>query len=219
MSLAIRTPVGLLALWSLAIVASAEATIEYDFKTESVQHNHAPVVGASHVTSPIDGPNFRNVTRRTDAAELSDDDGCTTYFGASHSTPVNTPLEPEHGHPFAAIVGTIEDETLVVDESQAGPDLFGLPTRVYTVDYTYAIAARVVYAFRHKELQHALFTYTVAYVGVSAAAIRVALSRGFGHALSQRGEAFTGSPLLIEGTIESALGMTKVRVEAVSFQL
>jgi hypothetical protein len=222
MSIAMRTlPLALayfLALSFTTAVAHAATTIEYEFKSENTQINHAPTIGNAHVTSTIDGPNFRNVSRLANAVELSDDDGRTTYFGAFHTTPVNTPLVPEHGDIFAPIVGTIEDEKLVVGDSQPGPTMFGMPTRVYAVDYTYAIASRVVYVFRDKSVSHARFTFTVADIGVSASALRVAFSRGYGYALCQRADAFTGLPLLIEGTIESPFNIAKVRVEAVSFK-
>jgi hypothetical protein len=218
MSIAMRALPILFALSFTTSVAYAATTIEYDLTSEDTQVNHAPVIGNAHVTSTIDGPNFRNVSRRAGAVELSDDDGRTTYFGAFHSTPVNTPLVPEHGDNFAPIVGTIEDEKLVVGDSQPGPTMFGMPTRVYSVDYTYAIASRVLYAFRNKAPSHARFTFTVADVGVSASALRVAFSRGYGYALCQRADAFTGLPLLIEGTIESPSSVAKVRVEAVSFK-
>jgi hypothetical protein len=216
MQIATRTLPLLFALSLTTSVAYAATTIEYDFTSEQIQVNHAPIIGNAHVTSTIDGPTFRNVSRRGGAVELSDDDGRTTYFDAFHSTPVNTPLVPEHGDGFAPIVGSIEDEKLVVGDSKPGPTLFGMPTRVYTVDYTYAIVSRVFYVFRNKTPSHARFTFTVADIGESASALRVAFSRGYGYALCQRAEAFTGLPLLIEGTIESPLSIAKVRVEAVA---
>lgn len=217
-AIAMRTIHILFALSFMTRFANAATTIEYDFTSEQAQADHASIVGGAHVTSTIDGPNFRNVSRLAGDVELSDDDGRTTYFGAFHSTPVNTPLAPEHGDVFAPIVGTIEDERLVVGDSRPGPEMFGLPTRVYTVDYTYAIAVRVAYVFRNKVPNHAHFTFTVADIGVSASALRVAFSRGYGYALCQRADAFTGLPLLIEGTIESASGIARIRVEAVSFK-
>jgi hypothetical protein len=218
MSIAMRTLPVLFALSFATNIAHAVTTIEYDFTSEHTQANHAPIIGNAQVTSTIDGPNFRNVSRLAGAIELSDDDGRTTYFGAFHSTPVNTPLIPEHGGIFAPIVGTIEDEKLVVGDSQPGPTLFGMPTRVYAVDYTYAIASRVLYVFRNKAPSHARLTFTVADIDVSASALRVAFSRGEGYALCQRADAFTGLPLLIEGTIESPSSITKIRVAAVSFK-
>jgi hypothetical protein len=72
--------------------------------------------------------------------------------------------------------------------------------------------------FRNSWPSHARFTFTVADIGVSAFALRVAWSRGYGYSLCQRADAFTGLPLLIEGTIESPSSIAKVRVEAVSFK-
>jgi hypothetical protein len=65
---------------------------------------------------------------------------------------------------------------------------------------------------------HVRFTFTVADIGVSASALRVAFSRGWGYPLCQRADAFTGLPLLIEGTIASPFSIAKVRVEAVSLK-
>jgi hypothetical protein len=198
--------------------SSAATTIEYKFTSEQTQVDRTPVSGNAHLTATIDGASFRNVLRRDGAVELSDDDGRTTYFGALRSTPANTPLTPEHGAFFSPIVGAIEDGKLVVGDSQPGPAMFGMPTRVYTVEYAYVIASRVAYLFRNKVSCVARFTFTVADIDVSAAALRVAFSRGYGYALSQRAEAFTGLPLLVEGTVESPSGMAKVRIEAVSFK-
>jgi hypothetical protein len=197
--------------------AVAATTIEYDFTTEQTTTGRPPVLGHPHVTSTIDGPKFRNVSRLANAVELSEDDGKTTYFGALHSTP-QTPLARPADDLTAPIVGRIEDEKLVIGESTPGPTLFGIPTRVYTVDYTYTIAARVVYVFNSKSISHARFTFTVADIDVSSAALRVAFSRGYGYALSQRAEAFTGLPLIIEGTIESPGSVAHVHIEAASLQ-
>ena len=218
MFMAVRTFAVVLALSFTTRVVDAATLIEYDFSSVRTQADRAPVIGNSRVTSTIDGQNFRNVSSRAGVVELSDDDGRTTYFEAFNTTPVNTPLIRPPDNIFAPIVGRIEDESLVIGDSQPGPVMFGLPTRAYSVDYTYAIASRVVYVFRNKMRSHASFTITVADIGVSASALRVAFSRGYGHALCQRAEAFTGLPLLIEGTIETPFDFARVRVEAVSFR-
>ncbi len=218
MSIAARALPIVLALSLATRVAPAATTIEYEFTSEQTQAGRAPILGRAHVASTIDGPYFRNVSRLAGAVESSDDDGRTTYFGAFRSAPANTPLAPEHADPLAPIVGTIEDEKLVLGDSQPGPTMFGLPTRVYTVDYTYVIASRVAYVIRNRTPARAHFTFTVADIGVSAAALRVAFSRGYGYALCQRADAFTGLPLLIDGTIESPGSVAKVRVEAVTFE-
>ena len=217
MSIAMRALHAVFALPFAVSDAHAVTTIEYEFTSQDTVADHAPILGHAHVTSTIDGPNFRNVSRLAGAVEMSDDDGRTTYFGDLHSTPVNTPLAREHGDPSAPIAAMIKHENLSVGNSQTGPTMFGLPTRVYTVDYTYTIASRVVYVFRQERQNHAQFTFTVADIGASASALRVAFSRGHGYALCQRADAFTGLPLLIEGTIESPLSIAKIRVEASSF--
>jgi hypothetical protein len=198
-------------------VAIAEVTIEYDFISEQTTAGRPPVIGHSHVTSTIDGPAFRNVSRLGNAIELSEDDGLTTHSGSLHTTP-QTPLVAEVADAWAPIVGSLKDERLVVGDSVPGPSLFGVPTRIYTVDYSYAIAASVVYVFRSKTVNHARFTFTVADLGVSSAALRVAFSRGYGYALSRHAEAFTGLPLVIDGTIDSPYNTVHVHVEAASLQ-
>ena len=203
---------------TLVLPAHAETTIDYVFDSVRNSAGREPVVGHSRTTSTIDGPKFRNVLERSGAIELSEDDGRTTYFGALHTTPKNTPLIPEVAGPWEPIVGSIDSDKLVIGESTPGPTMFGVPTRVYTVDYTYAIASRVVYVFRNRTVSRARFTFTVADIGVSSAALRVAFSRGYGYALCLRGEAFTGLPLVIDGTIESSIGVAHVHVEAASLK-
>lgn len=198
-------------------IAAAEARIDYVFTSEQTTAGRPPVLGNSKVTSTIDGPSFRNESRLGRSIELSEDDGRTTYFGRLHTTP-QTPLIAQAGDVFAPIVGTLEDEKIVIGDSVAGPPMFGLPTRVYTVDYRYAIAARVAYVFRSRSPSHARLTFTVADIGISAAALRVAFSRGYGYAIAQHAEAFTGLPLIIDGTIEAPSSTVHVHVEAEALQ-
>ena len=178
------------------------------------------MVGDHHTTSTIDGPSFRNVSARNGAVELSHDDGRTTHFGAEDA-PAQTPLVPEVAPPFAPMVGTVEDETLVVGPSRPGPELFGLATRVYTVDHDYTIVARVALVIRRSTRNRSRFTFTVADNGVSSAALRVAFSRGYGYALALHPEAFTGLPLIIDGTIEQGeppASVAQVHVRAASLR-
>ena len=199
------------------LAARAATTIEYDFTTKSVRDNGTPIVGSARVTTTIDGPTFRNVSRLGQAIERSDDDGRTTRFGDLESTP-QTPLAWDADDPIAPIAGSIDDEHLDVGESTAGPTLFGLPTRVYTVDYRYTIVARIAYLVRRRTPIHARMTFTVCDFDVSNAALRVAFSRGHGYALAHHPEAFSGLPLVIDGTIESSFATTHVHVEAASLR-
>jgi hypothetical protein len=201
----------------LPTVAMAATTVAYVFTSEATTGGRAPVTGSSRVTSTIDGSTFRNVSRLGNAVELSEDDGRTTYFGSLHTTP-HTPLLPEVGGVTDPIVGSVRDESLVVGPSVPGPAMFGLPTRTYTVDYSYAIVARVLMVITNETRHHAHFTFTVADVDVSSAALRVAFSRGYGYALCLHPEAFTGLPLAIDGTIASSNQSVHVHVEAEAIQ-
>ena len=197
--------------------AAAATTIDYVFTSEHTTAGRDAVLGHSRTISTIAGPAFINVSQRSGAIERSEDDGLTTSFGALHAEP-HTPLVREAAAPWAPIVGSVTDETLVIGESTPGPTLFGVATRIYLVDHDYAIASRVAYVFRNKVFSHARYTFTVADIGVSSAALRVALSRGYGHALCSHPEAFSGLPLAIEGVIESPSSVTHVHVQAQSLQ-
>jgi hypothetical protein len=216
-------PILTLALLSLATHAFAgETTIVYEFTSDALHPNAQPRHGHSQTTATIDGPRFRNVAQLGNAVELSDDDGRTTYFGAFHTTP-QMPLGPDgaatgdQGN-LGPISGGYEDEQLTVGWATDGPTLFGLQTRVYTVDYRYTVVARLagVPFSHHANEEH--YAITTADVDVSSAALRVALSRGYGHALSKHPEAFVGLPLRIDGTLGSRPDMkTTIHVEATSF--
>ena len=204
----------LLVVLSLCVPLSAMAatTIAYDFTSETTGDHGRPDIGSARVTTVIDGPTFRNVSRH--AIERSGDDGRTTRFGDLPAT--QTPLARDADDWTAPIVGSIDDERLDIGASAPGPTMFGLPTRVYTVDYRYTIVARIAYLVRRRTPIHARMTFTVCDLDVSSAALRVAFSRGHGYAVAHRPDAFDGLPLIIDGTIESPTATTHLRVEAAS---
>jgi hypothetical protein len=210
-------------LLSIATAANAaETTIVYDLTSEANAPGRPPTTGHSQVTSTIDGPRFRNVSARANAVELSDDDGRTTYFGAFRTTP-QTPLGPESNSPDAEsnlgpISGAIEDEQLQVGPPAPGPTLFGMPTHVYAVDYRYKIAVRIAGITISHTTNEEYYVITAADIDASSAALRVAFSRGYGHAVSRHAEAFVGLPLRIDGTIRSAAQTSTVHIEAKSLE-
>ena len=198
-------------------VAAAATTIVYDFTSESSAPGRPPTTGHSQVTATIHGSTFRNVSARANAVELSDDDGRTTYFGAFRTTP-QTPLAPEDSPDASSnlgpISGAIEDEQIQVGPLTPGPTLFGMTTHVYTVDYRYRIAVRIAgIPIRHMPNEEH-YTITAADVDVSGAALRVAFSRGYGHAVSRHAEAFVGLPLRLDGTLTSGGRTSTVHIEA-----
>jgi hypothetical protein len=210
-------PLLLLALATNAI--AAETTIVYDFWSDSARSQALPNQGHHQTMSTIDGPNFRNVASLSNAVELSDDDGRTTYFGAFHTTP-QTPLGPDVAKPgdppsnLGPISGGIQDEQLKVGPPSPGPTLFGLATHVYTVDYRYTVAIRIAGVPIRHTVNEEHYTITAADTDVSSAALRVAFSRGYGHAISKHAEAFVGLPLHIESTRQSDGRTITVYVDA-----
>jgi hypothetical protein len=203
---------------AVPVAAAAATTIVYDFTSQATAPNHPTRAGHTQVTATIDGPRFRNVSSLGNAVELSDDDGRTTYFGAFHSTP-QTPLGPDGDgldgkSNLGPISGAIEDEQLTVEPPSPGPTLLGLPTRVYTVDYRYRIAVRIAGITTSHTTNEEHYTITAADIDVSSAALRVAFSRGYGHAVSRHAEAFVGLPLRIDGTLKSGSQTATVHIEA-----
>jgi hypothetical protein len=206
-------------LTTATIAQAAETIIVYDFSSESVAPDRAPRPGSSQTTSTIDGPRFRNIQSRSQAVELSDDDGRTTYFGAFRTTP-HTPLGDDAvadgpGN-LGPISGAIEDEQIEVGPPSQGPMMFGMPTHVYTVDYRYRIAVRIARVTTSRSANEEHYEITAADTDKSSAALRVALSRGYGHAVAKHAEAFVGLPLRIEGTLKSGPQTVTMRVEATS---
>ncbi len=218
----VRSVVPCACLAALLVAPSAHAattTIDYRFTSESTSAGRPPRSGDHRVTSEIDGPHFRNADARGQV-EVSSDDGLTTSFGREGTTP-QAPLLPEIPTPKDPIAATLDDETLVVGDARPGPTMFGLPTRVYTVDYRYTIVARIAYVITTRTRNHERYDVTVADVDVSSAALRVAFSRGHGHAIARHPEAFTGLPLAIDGTLETgdpATIVTHVTVRAESLR-
>lgn len=207
---------GLFSLLLATSVAGASTTVEYEIQTLRTQAGKASISGGTRLTTTIDGRAFRSVSGGGRYVEGSDDDGQTTRFGALDAPTVNTPLQPEHGHVLSPMVATIEDEQFSLGDSRPGPLMFGLATRTYTVNHDYAIQSRVAYLVGRRVVHRTRFTITVADIAVSPAAVRVALSRGYARALSQHDEAFSGLPLLVEGTIELPDGAVSIKVEATS---
>ena len=190
----------------LSQVAFADVKVDYEMSGQNAIGDRAPTGGRSGFVVEIDGPAFR-ITSQRGAVEVSSDDGATTFFGQDRTTPQH-PLVPTRDA-TAPIQAAVDDEHVVVGESHAGPDRFGLPTRIYPVDHDYAIDSRVGYVFTNSTRYHAHYTMTVVDAKASSAAVRVALSRGYPHALSQRADAFTGLPVEIDGTIESGSGASR----------
>ena len=184
------------------IPPAGEFTIDYAITSEAGGQGRAPVRGDVRTRVAIDGPNFQ--IRQRGHLESSSDDGATTWFDDDRTTTQSPLIAPGAiAAATAPIVGRVEDEQLVVGLSRDGPAYFGLPTRVYTVDYHYSIAGRVlVFPFR-AQATHAQYTMTVVDLGESNAAVRVFLSRGYHYPLSQHAEAFTGIPVRIDATIDS----------------
>ncbi len=198
---------------SLALCASAHADVGVDYTITSDASSgpqSPPRRGTGRVTTVIDGTSFRS-TSGHGQLESSVDDGTTTFFGTDRSVTQSPLVEPPPDL-TAPITARFDDERLVVGASTEGPMLFGVPTRVYTVDHSYTIVARIAYVVTRRTVHRTHYTLTVADLGVSNAAVRVFLSRGYGHALSQHPQAFTGVPLQIDGTIESdeAQGLHRV---------
>jgi len=199
-------PVARFLFWSsialFATATHAATTIEYAITSDAVDHTRPPVHGALRSVIEIDGPDFRIKGRG--ALESSSDDGFTTWFGDDRTT-TQAPLSAPGvvATATAPIVGRLQDETLVVGPSSPGPERFGLPTRVYTIDYQYSIGGRALLIPLRPYKSHARYTMTVVDIDTSAAGVRVMLSRGYNYALSQHGEAFTGLPVHMEGTIDA----------------
>jgi len=84
------------------------------------------------------------------------------------------------------------------------------------VDYRYQIAVRIAGITISHTTNEEHYAITAADVDVSSAALRVAFSRGYGHAVSRHAEAFVGLPLRIDGTIRSGGQTATVHIEAKS---
>lgn len=176
-------------------------------------------------TIEIDGSRFRIIGIGGGVGnETSLDDGATTFFG-SDRTKTQTPLTAStSGHIGAAgsagVDVSLENEKLTVGVPQPGQKIAGVVTQTYSVDCTYDTVMRGagvtnrLPASEHYEL-------SVSDIGVSSAAVRVVLSRGFGMTLARHPEAFRGFPLRIDGHLVQGDGhtagfTTDFRLEVVS---
>jgi hypothetical protein len=155
--------------------------------------------------------------------ETSVDDGATSWFNNVKSE-TQTPLAPmrsaKSGSWLDQISVSVEDEKLTVGKPVAGPNLAGIATRTYGVDYTYVTVTQVGGVTGRTPIDEH-YDVWIGDIDASPAAVRVVLSRGYGQALAQKATAFLGFPLRIDGRLvtgrpETGLASTTFRLEAVS---
>ena len=170
----------------------------------------------------IDGNSFRLIGKH--AIESSEDDGASTRFDSQPGVN-NTPLSPETARLSDPIAGMVEDQHIIVGTPVAGPQWQGHATRIYTVDMQYTVVARVAWLFKRRFVHHDHYEMIVADLDASAAAVRVALTRGYGRNLGLHPEAFLGFPVKINGHLsvgdagsDGAESQTDFQLEAISVE-
>ena len=191
------------------------AGVSIDFVISSRTHSEGKPdrSGRSTQTIRVVGPRFQCLGRAKRAiVETSLDDGATTFFNDDR-TIMQTPLVSDAasagvlGGLFSPIKAWIEDEKITIGEPQPGPMLLGMPTQIYTVDHSYVTKGRIAFIYTRRFPSTARYVITTANLvtadglAISAAAVRVTLSRGHGRVLAYHAEAFRGFPLRIEAHI------------------
>ncbi|WP_422940729.1 hypothetical protein [Undibacterium sp. TJN19] len=200
---------------------NAQAGIRVTFEQQnlSVQSGKPAQKGKSSYQAEIDGGSFRLVGKHV--IESSDDDGASTMFDSQPGVR-NKPLLPEAPGLTDPIAGTVEDQHIVIGKPVAGPQWQGQATRVYTVDMDYTVVARIAWLFKRRSVHHDHYDVTVADLDASTAAVRVALTRGYGRNLGLHPEAFLGFPIKIiahlsthEAADEAAESLTDFQLDAI----
>ncbi len=204
-----------LSFFALLSHQPALAGVSIDFVISSRTHSEGKPdrSGQSTQTIRADGPRFQRLGRAGRAiVETSLDDGATTFFNDDR-TIMQTPLVSDVasagvlGGLSSPIKAWIEDEKITIVEPQPGPMLLGMPTQIYTVDHSYVTKGRIAFIYTRRFPSTARYVITTANLvtadglAISAAAVRVALSRGHGRVLAHHAEAFRGFPLRIEAHI------------------
>jgi len=208
---------------ALALVLSlAFTTVQAGSKFEFEQKSHHDNTGKPAQTGKgryqleIEGNSFHLIHARV--TESSEDDGATTLFDSQPGV-INTPLFPDTPTWADPIVGIVKDHQIMISPPMPGISWQDHTTKVYTVDQQYTVVARVGWIFSRRFLHHDQYEITIADIDVSPAAIRVALTRGYGRNLGLRPEAFLGFPVKIVGHLSNREMAENAKEMKTEFQL
>jgi hypothetical protein len=207
-----------LALALSLVFTTAQAGSRFEFEQQS-QHNSTSKPAEARkgrYQLEIEGSSFNLINAHV--IETSRDDGATTIFDNKPGI-INTPLFPEVPTWADPIAGIVKDHQIIISTPIPGPPWQDYTTRLYTVDQKYTVVARAGWIFSRSFAHHDRYEITIVDTDVSPAAVRVALTRGYGRNLGLHPEAFLGFPIKIVGHLSSREMLENAREMTTEFQL
>ena len=207
-----------LALALSLMFTAAQAGSRFEFEQQSHHNNTGKPAqaGKGRYQLEIEGSVFNLINAHV--IETSQDDGATTLFDSKPGI-INTPLLPDTPTWVDPIAGIVKDHQIIISTPIPGPPWQDCTTRLYTVDQKYTVVARVGWIFSRSFVHHDRYEITVVDTEVSPAAVRVALTRGYGRNLGLHPEAFLGFPIKIVGHLSSREVVDNAREMTTEFQL
>ncbi|MES2039656.1 MAG: hypothetical protein V4495_17715 [Pseudomonadota bacterium] len=207
-----------LALVLSLVFTTAQAGSRFEFEQQSYHNNTGKPAqtGKGRYQLEIEGSGFHLINAHV--IETSQDDGATTLFDSKPGI-INTPLFPETPTWADPIAGIVKDHQIIISTPIPGPPWLDYTTRWYTVDQKYTVVARVGWIFSRSFAHHDRYEISIVDTDISPAAVRVALTRGYGRNLGLHPEAFLGFPIKIVGHLSSREVIKNASEMTTEFQL